>query len=83
MVSLVYDGLEWVYRPAMPAFWRASTENDKGNGFAVRSAVWCGADQFISPAGWHTEESPDQVRITYEYAAGTVPAARVSVSATP
>ena len=23
-VSLVYDGLEWVYRPAMPAFWRAS-----------------------------------------------------------
>lgn len=82
MVSLVYDGLEWVYRPAMPAFWRASTENDKGNGFAVRSAVWCGADQFISCTGWHTEESPDQVRITYEYAAGTVPAARVSVSYT-
>ena len=43
MVSLVYDGLEWIYRPGMPAFWRASTENDKGNGFPVKSAVWCGA----------------------------------------
>ena len=82
MVSLVYDGLEWVYRPAMPAFWRASTENDKGNGFAVRSAVWCGADQFIRCTGWHVQESPDQVRITYEYAASTVPAAQVSVSYT-
>lgn len=82
MVSLVYDGLEWIYRPGMPAFWRASTENDKGNGFPVKSAVWCGADQFIRCTGWHTQESRCQVRITYDYAACTVPETQVSVSYT-
>ncbi|ANU49268.1 beta-galactosidase [Enterocloster clostridioformis] len=82
MVSLVYDGLEWIYRPGMPAFWRASTENDKGNGFPVKSAVWCGADQFIRCTGWHTEGSRCQVRITYDYAACTVPETQVSVSYT-
>ena len=82
MVSLVYDGLEWIYRPGKPAFWRASTENDKGNGFPVRSAVWCGADQFIRCTGWHTEESRSQVRITYDYAACTVPQTQVSVTYT-
>ena len=66
----------------MPAFWRASTENDKGNGFPVKSAVWCGADQFIRCTGWHTQESRCQVRITYDYAACTVPETQVSVSYT-
>ena len=82
MVSLVYDGLEWIYRPGKPAFWRASTENDKGNGFPVKSAVWCGADQFIRCTGWHTEESRSQVRITYDYATCTVPQTQVSVTYT-
>lgn len=82
MVSLVYDGLEWIYRPAKPAFWRASTENDKGSGFPVKSAVWCGADQFIRCAGWNTKESEDRVCITYEYVTGTVPETQVSVSYT-
>lgn len=82
MVSLVYDGLEWIYRPAKPAFWRASTENDKGNGFPVKSAAWCGADQFIRCTGWHTQESGKQVCITYGYAVGTVPETQVDVSYT-
>lgn len=47
-VSLVYDGKECLYRAPRPVFWRASTDNDKGNGFAVKSAVWLGADLFSS-----------------------------------
>ncbi len=45
-VSLRYDGKEYLYRAPLPAFWRASTENDKGNGFASESAVWMAADMF-------------------------------------
>lgn len=47
-VSLRYDGKECLYRAPRPAFWRASTENDKGNGFPSKSAVWFGADMFSS-----------------------------------
>lgn len=45
-VSIVYNGTECLYRAPKPAFWRASTENDKGNGFPARSGVWLTADQF-------------------------------------
>ena len=82
IVSLVYGQTEWVYRPAMPAFWRASTENDKGNGFPKKSAVWLGADQFIQCTGWKTEEQENQVSITYEYETCTNPAAKIEVSYT-
>lgn len=82
-VSLVYDGIEWLYRAPKPAFWRASTENDKGNGFALKSAMWLGADQFIRCTGWHVDEStPGQVAIVYEYETCTVPCASVTVAYT-
>lgn len=45
--SLVKDGVEWVYRTPRPAFWRAVTDNDRGNGFCHRAAMWMGADAFI------------------------------------
>lgn len=47
-VSLVFGGKECIYRAPKPAFWRASTENDKGNGFSVKSAVWMSADMFCN-----------------------------------
>ncbi len=79
IVSLVYGQTEWIYRPAFPAFWRGTTENDKGNGFPQKSAVWLGADQFIQCTGWKTEEQENQVSITYQYETCTSPAARVEV----
>lgn len=45
-ISIIYDGEECLYRAPRPAFWRASTENDKGNGFDVKSSVWMAADLF-------------------------------------
>lgn len=44
--SLQVDGKEWLYRPIYPTYWRATTDNDRGNGFSYRSAQWLGADQF-------------------------------------
>lgn len=47
MVSLAVNGREWLYRVPKPAFWRATTDNDRGSGFSFRSAMWMGADQFV------------------------------------
>lgn len=49
--SLVRDGKEWVYRAPAPTFWRALTDNDRGNGFALKSGMWIGTDCFIGNAG--------------------------------
>lgn len=45
--SIVIAGKEWLYRTPRPAFWRATTDNDRGNGFALRCGQWLGADLFI------------------------------------
>ncbi|HCL03866.1 MAG TPA: beta-galactosidase small subunit [Lachnoclostridium phytofermentans] len=47
MESLVIDGKEWLYRSPKPTFWRATTCNDKGSGFPLRSGMWLSADYFI------------------------------------
>lgn len=44
--SLVIDGKEWLYHEPKPTFWRATTDNDRGNGFSRKSAQWLGADMF-------------------------------------
>lgn len=46
--SFVWQDREWLYRPPMPCFWRALTDNDRGCAFARRSGIWLAADQFLS-----------------------------------
>lgn len=49
--SLVKNGREWIYRGPVPTFWRALTDNDRGNGFHLRSGIWLAADKFIRCTG--------------------------------
>lgn len=44
--SLCLDGREWLYRTMKPTYWRATTDNDRGNGFPLRSGMWMAADMF-------------------------------------
>ena len=46
--SLVKNGYEWLYRCPKPTFWRALTDNDRGNKFHLRSGSWLAADMFIN-----------------------------------
>lgn len=46
-VTLGVQGKEWIYRTPRPTFWRATTDNDRGNGFPLRSGMWLGADLFL------------------------------------
>lgn len=49
--SLQLAGKEWLYRPIYPTYWRATTDNDRGNGFSYQSAQWLGADRFPQCVG--------------------------------
>lgn len=50
--SLVIDGHEWLYHSPRPTFWRAVTDNDRGNKFPLRSGMWLAADMFIRCVGY-------------------------------
>ncbi len=49
--SLKVNGTEWLWRAPRPAFWRASTDNDRGCGFPLRAAAWMAADVFLRKEG--------------------------------
>ena len=49
--SLKIKGKEWLYRVPTPTFWRATTDNDRGSGFNIRSAQWVAADLFQKCVG--------------------------------
>ena len=65
IVSLVYDGREWIGKIPMPVYWRATTDNDKGNKFSVSSAAWYGAGSFplYDSKTCVVEEGEDSVRV--------------------
>lgn len=46
-VSLVIHDMEWLYRAPRPCFWRATTDNDRGNGFSLKSGMWMASDLFM------------------------------------
>lgn len=82
IVSLCYEGREWITRPPMPTFWRATTDNDRGNKFSVMSAMWLAADQYVQYDNTQiqVEEAPGQVTVTYTYGLPVVPATKVQVT---
>ena len=61
LTSLVKGGREWIYRAPKPTFWRATTDNDRGCGFNVRSGMWLSADMFIRNVG--VEVTRDGVKL--------------------
>ena len=51
MESLSANGREWLYRTPRPTFWRATTDNDRGSKFPIKSGMWLAADMFIECTG--------------------------------
>ena len=75
IVALRSHGQEWITRAPMPTYWRASTDNDRGNQFAVNSAVWMGADCFRGYQNSDVDvlEEIGRVTVTYTYRLPVVP----------
>ena len=82
-VSLAAGGREWLWRAPRPAYWRAPTENDLGNGFAARSALWAAAEQWqVCEDIQVLEEGEHRVSIRYTYASHALPGLQTHVSYT-
>ena len=61
MESLVMEGREWLYRTPKPTFWRATTDNDRGSGFPLKSGMWMSADLFIRCNGMKVKVDDQEV----------------------
>ena len=81
--SLVIDGKEWLYRSPRPTFWRATTDNDRGSRFHLKSGMWLAADMFIACVGIKVlvdgEEIPMPIAPANNIYDGSETANRVSV----
>ena len=88
IVSLRYHGKEWISKPPMPVYWRATTDNDRGNKAGVAGSVWLGAGLYpaYNPACDMTVEVGEtQVRVifTYHLTAGLNTRTQVTYTVTP
>lgn len=79
-VSLVSGGREWLWRAPRPAYWRAPTENDMGNGFAAGSSIWSAVDAWQKCEDIQVlRESEEEVSVRYVYTAPALPGLRTEV----
>lgn len=87
IAALRYHGKEWITRPPMPVYWRASTDNDRGNGFDKASQVWFGAGRFsgCTNEGMKVWEEEGKVIVSYIYQVNTAlpTETRVTYTVTP
>ena len=73
LVSIRHGGQEYLKAPLRPSFWRASTDNDRGNRTPVRCAVWrfAGQNCAYAPYTVDAQDAPrGAVRVTSRF---TVP----------
>ena len=80
LVSYRYGGKELLAETPMPNFWRAPTDNDKGNGMAVRYGQWKLASLYMALAepeagskNPEVSEYKGAVEVKYRYAMPTTP----------
>ncbi|WEV51080.1 beta-galactosidase small subunit [Lactobacillus sp. ESL0731] len=64
--SLVFDNKEWLYRIPKPIFWRATTDNDRGNEFSIKSAQWLGADLFTKCIKCKIKVDEENIPVPYQ-----------------
>ncbi|MCR5684126.1 MAG: DUF4981 domain-containing protein [Lachnospiraceae bacterium] len=67
LVSYRKGGRELIEGAVKPAFWRAPTDNDRGNHMAQRCANWKIADMYAGAYGYETGEDGGRVIVSYRY----------------
>lgn len=69
IISLKYNGVERINKPILPTFFRATTDNDRGNRFNINSSIWFSVDQFLNYTNKQYKASINDgiLSITYTY----------------
>ena len=81
-VSFQYAGKEMLNTSPMPNFWRAMTDNDRGNQMAQKSAQWKIASLYAKSIGCKLDYDQYHARITYTYDLWTTPKTHCTISYT-
>ena len=81
--SIRSQGREWLWRAPRPAYWRAPTENDKGCGFALESALWSAAERWQRCSDIAVlSQSAQKVSVRFTYTTPVIPDLRSQVTYT-
>ena len=67
LVSLCRGGEEMLCGVPRPVYWRAPTDNDRGNGYPLRCAPWYAAGRMQRCAGAEVTESAAGMTVAYSY----------------
>lgn len=79
--SYVFDGRELLEESPAPNFWRAPTDNDRGNRMPQRYAQWKIASLYAAAQNVPSvEEHPGSVTVTYRYQLPMAPQAECRLS---
>ncbi len=76
LYSIKKGGEELLASPVIPTFWRALTDNDRGNRMGVRCAMWKPAGAAASHRIVHVREKDDSVVVETEIYVPTAPESR-------
>ncbi|GFP78192.1 glycoside hydrolase family 2 TIM barrel-domain containing protein [Clostridium fungisolvens] len=82
IVSLRYNGKEFITRTPMPIYWRATTDNDNGNKHGFRCSQWHEASLFQKCKDVQVFEHEFSVTVEYTYALPLSVPAEVKVAYT-
>lgn len=80
LISLKLCRKEFVDGVVMPNFWRASTDNDRGNKMPFRYAQWKLASSYAKMSSVETFEKENSIEIKATYDLPTIPATTVVLS---
>ena len=80
IVSLRYNGKEFITRTPKTYYWRATTDNDRGNKHEFRCAQWLSATMGQKYMDFSMEEYEDKIILCYTYELPTIPSTKVKVT---
>lgn len=80
IVSLRYSGKEFITRTPKTYYWRATTDNDRGNKHEFKCAGWLSASICQKYVDFSMEEQADKVMLHYTYELPTIPTTNIKVN---
>jgi len=82
LVSLCYDGIEFISRTPQTTYWRALTDNDRGCHHGFDRGQWLTAGLYQKMTDCKVTEEANRVTVTMDYALPTVPVSKQQISYT-
>lgn len=82
LVSLTYAGKQMIKTPPKPLFWRALTDNDRGNQSYFDASSWYAASLGQKKIDMRLEDFTTHATISFDYALAIHPDAKVTVAYT-